>query len=69
MFIFVQFLDVNKAFRNIFQEERILEETRKEEQNYLVKITKLQKQLDSAMKKGDQGKIQSLENDVSAVSV
>lgn len=67
-FYSIQFLEVNKAFQNIFQEEGILEETKKEHQNYLAKITKLQKQLEAARKKGDQAKVHSLENETSAVS-
>ena len=46
----------------------MLEETRKEQINYLSKITKVQKQLEVAKKKGDQSKYQNLENEVSAVS-
>lgn len=58
---------MNKAFRNIFQEERILEETKKEQQNYLAKLTKLQKQLEAARKRADLTKLQNLDNETSAV--
>lgn len=64
----LQFLEVSKAFRHIFQEERMVEETKREQQNYLNKVTKLQKQLEATKKKGDQPKVQLLEADVQAVS-
>lgn len=64
----LQFLEVSKAFRHIFQEERMVEETKREQQNYLNKVTKLQKQLEATKKKGDQPKVQLLEADVLAVS-
>ena len=46
----------------------MLEETRKEQLNYLTRVTKIQRQLEAAKKKGDQGKYQRLEGEVSAVS-
>lgn len=64
----VQFLEVNKAFRNILQEERILEETRKEQQNFSAKVAKIEKQLETAKKRGDQTKLQNLDSEASVVS-
>ncbi len=46
----------------------MLEETRREQLNYLAKVTKIQKQLEAVKKKGDQSKYQSLESEVLAVS-
>ncbi len=46
----------------------MLEETRKEQFNYLAKVTKIQKQLEAVKKRGDQSKYQSLESEVQAVS-
>lgn len=47
----------------------MLEEIKKEQLNYFAKVTKIQKQLEAAKKKGDQSKYQNLESEVSAVSV
>ena len=44
-----------------------MEETKKEQQNYQLKLTKLQKQLDLSRKKGDHLKTHSLENEVTLV--
>ena len=61
-------MEVNKAFKHVFQEERIVEETKKEQLNYLTKVTKLNKQLEGAKKKGDSSKINCLEQEASVVS-
>ena len=45
----------------------MVEETKKEQHTYQVKITKLQKQLELARKKGDHWKVQSLEVEVTSV--
>ena len=59
---------MNKAFRNILQEEHLLEEMKREQHNYQNKVAKLQKQLESVRKKGDPNKLQVLETETSAVS-
>lgn len=45
-----------------------MEETRKEQQNYLVRVTKIEKQLEQARSGGDTAKIELLESDMTAVS-
>ena len=59
---------MNKAFKKIFQEEMIFEETKKKQHNYLTKISKLQKQLETTKKKSDQIKTQNLEAEIAVVS-
>ena len=84
---------IRKAFNYIFQEEKVLEEARKDLQNNHNKILKLQKQvsgveqyvtrrlavvsfvivymsiqMENAKKKGDAGKCQTLEIDLTTVS-
>jgi len=71
VFVFLlQYLEVNKSFKNIFQEEKAVEETKKEQQNYLVRVTKIEKQLEEARSSGeDSAKIEALESDMAGVSV
>ena len=65
----MQYLEVNKSFKNIFQEEKAVEETKKEQQNYLVRVTKIEKQLEEARSSGeDPAKIEALESDMAGVS-